>query len=204
MAWPPRKGDLLPRCDEPEGIEEKLRNYSLVLDHEDGGPKAKGFRDMLGIDLDRVDYLGQEIRTGIARTPISLVRVTPIGSGGLHGSIPDSGTWALQSSNGIAADGLGAPHANSAAALDHRISAKKGHGMSTTRTIIGEHDVVALLNPVGGWPAGTKGTVIYNDPDLKLVEICNEFGEALDELDVPPDQLGVVWTSSPDPQGSVD
>jgi hypothetical protein len=52
--------------------------------------------------------------------------------------------------------------------------------------------VVALLNPVGSWPTGTRGTVIYNDRHFKLVEICNELGEALDELDVPPDQLKVV------------
>lgn len=77
--------------------------------------------------------------------------------------------------------------------------------MSTTRTTIGEHDVVALLNPVGGWPAGTKGTVIFNDPGLKLIEICNEFGEALDELDVSPEQLQLVWKSAgPVPEIAVD
>jgi hypothetical protein len=67
--------------------------------------------------------------------------------------------------------------------------------MSTTRFVIEELDVVALLNPVSGWPAGTQGTVIVNDPDYKLVEICNEFGEGLDELDVPPEQLKVVWSA---------
>lgn len=70
--------------------------------------------------------------------------------------------------------------------------------MSTTRTVIGELDVVALLTPFGGWPAGTEGTVICSDPDFKLVEICNEFGEALDELDVPPEQLKVVWSPRAD------
>jgi hypothetical protein len=74
MPWAPRKGELLPRYDEPVGIEEKLRNYSLVLDHEFGGPKAKGFLKMLGIDLDAVEYLEREIRDGTAATPISEVR----------------------------------------------------------------------------------------------------------------------------------
>ncbi|MGH2938502.1 MAG: DUF6883 domain-containing protein [Solirubrobacterales bacterium] len=74
MPWPPRKGELLPRFDEPVGIEEKLRNYTLVLDHEDGGPKAKGFRDMLGIEIAAIDYLVDQIVTGIAVTPISAVR----------------------------------------------------------------------------------------------------------------------------------
>lgn len=76
--------------------------------------------------------------------------------------------------------------------------------MSTTRSVIGELDVVALLTPVGAWPIGTEGTVISNDPDFKLVEICNEFGEALDELDVPPDQLKVVWSPHPDSEVDVD
>lgn len=78
MPWPPREGELLPRFDEPVGIEEKLRRYSLVLDHERGGPKAKGFLEMLGIDLTGIDYLEREIRRGIARTPILKVRcITP-------------------------------------------------------------------------------------------------------------------------------
>lgn len=64
--------------------------------------------------------------------------------------------------------------------------------MSATRTAIGEHDVVFLLNPVEGWPAGTRGTVISDDPDFKLVEVSNEFGEALAFLDVRPDELRLV------------
>jgi hypothetical protein len=62
MPWPPREGDLLPRFDEPEGIREKLQNYLLMPDHEDGGSKAKGFRDMLGIDADAADHLEVQIR----------------------------------------------------------------------------------------------------------------------------------------------
>jgi hypothetical protein len=57
------------------GIEEKLRRYSLVLEHKVGGPKAKGFLEMLGISLASIDYLAQEIRVGIAHTPISGVRL---------------------------------------------------------------------------------------------------------------------------------
>ena len=62
MPWPPQVGELLPRYDEPVGIEEKLRTYSLVLDHEKGGPKANGFLVMLGISLDSIDYLELQIR----------------------------------------------------------------------------------------------------------------------------------------------
>jgi hypothetical protein len=80
MPWPPREGELLPRFDEPLGIETKLRDYSLVLDHEDGGPKARGFLKMLGIDLDAADYLERQIRIGIAGNPISEVRVNEPGA----------------------------------------------------------------------------------------------------------------------------
>jgi hypothetical protein len=74
MPWPPRKDELLPRRDEPIGIEEKLRDYSLDLDHMDGGPKANGFLVMLGISLECIEYLEDQIRAGIATTPISTVK----------------------------------------------------------------------------------------------------------------------------------
>ena len=73
MPWPPQVGELLPRYDEPEGIEEKLREYSLVPSHEVGGPKANGFLVILGIDLASFDYLVSQIEAGISRTPISKV-----------------------------------------------------------------------------------------------------------------------------------
>jgi hypothetical protein len=71
MPWPPQVGELLPRCDEPEGIEEKLRRYSLVPSHEVGGPKANGFLVILGIDLASIDYLVAQVRAGLTHTPIS-------------------------------------------------------------------------------------------------------------------------------------
>jgi hypothetical protein len=74
MSWPPQVGELFPRCDEPIGIEEKLRNYSLAHDHDEGGPKANGFVVILGIDLDAIDYLAREIRAGILATPIRVLR----------------------------------------------------------------------------------------------------------------------------------
>jgi hypothetical protein len=58
---------------------------------------------------------------------------------------------------------------------------------------IGEHDVVALRTPTGGWPAGTQGTVIHNGPIYKLVEVSNHLGEDLAFLEVPAEQLRVVW-----------
>jgi hypothetical protein len=75
MPWRPRVGELLPRYDEPLGIEEKLRTYSLVIDHEAGEPKANGFQVILGMDLSAVDHLANEIRAGIAITPIRVVHL---------------------------------------------------------------------------------------------------------------------------------
>ena len=78
--------------------------------------------------------------------------------------------------------------------------------MSTTQIAIGEHDVVALLNPIDGWPAGTTGTVIIDEPALKFVEISNGLGEELACLDAAPDQLRLVWKCPPpaSPETSVD
>jgi hypothetical protein len=77
MPWPPRTGELLPRFDEPEGIEEKLREYSLAPDHEGG--KAKDFSVCLGLELSAIDYLKGEIEKGITLTPVRSHRVTRFG-----------------------------------------------------------------------------------------------------------------------------
>jgi hypothetical protein len=78
MPWPPRVGELLPRCDEPIGIERKLRGYSLDLAHEEGGPKANGFLIMLGLDLTDADYVETAIRAEITRTPIRRVKPSAV------------------------------------------------------------------------------------------------------------------------------
>jgi hypothetical protein len=57
VPWSPIVGDRLPRAAEAFGITEKLVRYSLNLDHSVGGPKAKGFQQILGIVLADADYL---------------------------------------------------------------------------------------------------------------------------------------------------
>jgi hypothetical protein len=69
--------------------------------------------------------------------------------------------------------------------------------MSITETIIGENDVVALVQPFGGWPVGTEGAVVHVHPDFKLVEVANDHGETLDELAVTDGQLRLVRKYSP-------
>jgi hypothetical protein len=65
--------------------------------------------------------------------------------------------------------------------------------MSATRTIIGEHDVVALLDDVGDWAAGTEGAVLGEDgAALREVEIVSEKGGYLDSVLVPVEQLRLI------------
>jgi hypothetical protein len=48
-----------------------------------------------------------------------------------------------------------------------------------------EHDVVAFRDAAGTWPAGTIGAVVSDYGDVKLVEVADEKGVALDYLQVP-------------------
>jgi hypothetical protein len=78
MRWPPEVGQLLPRADEAFGVRYKLATYSLAPTHRFGGPKAKGFEVILGITMDSIDYLVDEIYDGILKMPISSVRPNPL------------------------------------------------------------------------------------------------------------------------------
>jgi len=72
--------------------------------------------------------------------------------------------------------------------------------MATVKQAIHELDVVELLDPVdkveleGQWPAGTRGTVVSERDDLKLVEISdpNAFAAALDFISVPQAGLKLI------------
>jgi hypothetical protein len=57
--------------------------------------------------------------------------------------------------------------------------------MATVKHAISEHDVVVLRKGVGGWPAGTIGTVISIYDDVVLVEITGPGGKTLDTIQVP-------------------
>lgn len=57
---------------------------------------------------------------------------------------------------------------------------------------IEEIDIVALKEPLGNWPAGTRGTVVADHGDFKIIEISNERGEALDLPEVPVTNLLLV------------
>jgi hypothetical protein len=55
-------------------IREKLAAYCLNPDHEIGGPKAEGFRRILGIEIADLEYLTEALRAGILTAPITDVR----------------------------------------------------------------------------------------------------------------------------------
>jgi len=70
--------------------------------------------------------------------------------------------------------------------------------MATVKQAIGEIDVVAFTDAVdkdegtGIWPAGTKGTVVHDFGDHKMVEISNERGETLDLPVIPVEKLELI------------
>jgi hypothetical protein len=73
-SWPPTIGQLLPRVQNAHGVESKLRAYSLNMQHEIGAHKARVFQRALGIGLDDVEHLVDQLLVGIGDTPISDVR----------------------------------------------------------------------------------------------------------------------------------
>lgn len=64
--------------------------------------------------------------------------------------------------------------------------------MATMKQLINEIDVVELLDPFGGWPAGTNGTVVHDFGNVKMVEISDERGETLDLPSIPLEKLRLV------------
>jgi hypothetical protein len=68
---------LLPRAGDVLGVRRKLAVYSLNMTHEDGGPKALGFKSILGITLGDLDYLTHSIEVGVRATPVESVRANP-------------------------------------------------------------------------------------------------------------------------------
>jgi hypothetical protein len=73
-------GERLPSSGEAFGIAEKLTAYCLNLDHEVGGPKARGFQRLLGIGAADVAYLADVLQRNVLNAPITDIRDnTPFG-----------------------------------------------------------------------------------------------------------------------------
>jgi hypothetical protein len=63
--------------------------------------------------------------------------------------------------------------------------------MATVKHALCEHDVVALRDGVGAWPAGTTGAVISLYGQTALVEIIDADGQTLDTIQAPGDRLEI-------------
>lgn len=64
--------------------------------------------------------------------------------------------------------------------------------MATVKHLIAEHDYVSFREPGDKWPAGTRGTVVSDYGNVKLVEISDDRGVALDYVQVPTEKLEFV------------
>lgn len=75
--WPPQVGQPLPRAGDAFGVRRKLTTYSLDPTNEVAAPKVRGFKRILAITLDDVDYLEGAIYTGAVLVLVSEVRDNP-------------------------------------------------------------------------------------------------------------------------------
>jgi hypothetical protein len=74
--------------------------------------------------------------------------------------------------------------------------------MATIRTRIKENDAVELRKPVGDWPTGKIGAVVFEKGSWKLVEISDDRGQTLDVISVPEPDLQLVDEPGPQPAAS--
>lgn len=72
-------------------MRDKLERYSLAMEHEDGGPKAFRFRELLGITLTELEHLTAAIQRGLPLHPVTRVQVKPTGTVGCGVVIPVRG-----------------------------------------------------------------------------------------------------------------
>ena len=64
--------------------------------------------------------------------------------------------------------------------------------MATVKHAIGEIDFVELLDAVGRWPAGTRGTVVDERGEWKQIEISDDQGQMLDLISVAEPRLRLI------------
>ncbi len=64
--------------------------------------------------------------------------------------------------------------------------------MATVKQVVRENDFVEFLHPVGSWSAGTRGTVVEERGEHKLVEISDDQGQMLDLVSVTDAQLRLI------------
>jgi hypothetical protein len=67
----------LPRADEAEIPEDKLRGYALALEHPTGGHKARVFASALGIEQSDWTFLRDQILDRVVDCPVTAIRPKP-------------------------------------------------------------------------------------------------------------------------------
>jgi hypothetical protein len=76
--------------------------------------------------------------------------------------------------------------------------------MSIAQIQIDEYDCVVLTEPLGGWPAGTRGVVQGVNGSSRLIEIA-DYDESRDFLDhilyASLEQIRLVWKCPPPGSG---
>jgi hypothetical protein len=78
VTWPPKIGERLPRGEDAYNVYEKLRDYSLKLDHAGSGRhKAAGFFEILDITSKDIGYLAEAVLGAARDLPVTAVRSNP-------------------------------------------------------------------------------------------------------------------------------
>lgn len=68
---------FLPRAEDAEVPEDKLRGYALDPDHQTGRHKARVFLSSLGIARSDWAFLRDQILDRVARSPVTAIRPKP-------------------------------------------------------------------------------------------------------------------------------
>lgn len=61
-----------------------------------------------------------------------------------------------------------------------------------SRTGMKRWDVVELKHSVGKWPAGTRGEILVDQGDSKVVDISDEVGRLLALIELPEEELELI------------
>ncbi|HEV7483729.1 MAG TPA: hypothetical protein VGO13_11595 [Solirubrobacterales bacterium] len=64
--------------------------------------------------------------------------------------------------------------------------------MATVKQKIREFDFVELLDPIDGWPAGTRGAVVDEIGESRQIEIADDRGQMLDLISASESRLKLL------------
>lgn len=180
-------------------MREKLTDYSLNAGNEAGGPTPRGFALILGITLEHLDHLEAELRAGILTTPVGSVCDNAPHGYNCVVDVPVRGVGDKRERtiNIRTVSEISGREARPRLISGYPRSSNRGM-MATIKQRIAEHDYVELMDRVGTWPAGTRGGVVSDYGEVKLVEISDpeDWGAALDFVQVLESRLRLITKHS--------